>query len=217
MQSLRPTPAEIARLEEAVARDFETTLETIRQGLESPGSALVLSLLGDVCRDNGVGTLFRAWSCVLRNSHESALDHLLSVLGVIEGHYEGDFLLPLREFLKACVSAVDAEQLTNLLAWSYERQVTTAGMALWNPASMEGAALHPQAQNWLDILARLGAEFEGTSLFQLSHLNSELARALIELESDCPRPERDLLQAVVSEWRQILETETEAMMGGVSV
>ena len=59
-----------------------------------------------------------------------------------------------------------------------------------------------------------GAEFEGASLFQLSNLKTELTRLTGQFQTSCPRPERDLLQAVVSEWQRVLDRDIEQMMGG---
>jgi hypothetical protein len=214
LENARPTSVDIVRMEQALEDDPETGLALVRQGLDLPGCTAVLQQLSDLCRDNGLGTLLRTWSGVQRMRYLPPQEFLLRVLGILEGYSDDDFLLPLREFLKACVQAVEVGRTVDLVAWSYNRQVSNAAMALWNPAMLGGLALAPEAQNWLDTLARTGAEFEGTSLFQLSHLNAEITRLSTDINNDCPRPERDLLLAVVSEWQRVVSQDLNQMMGG---
>ena len=214
LHSNRPTPVDIARLEQALSDDPERGLILVRDGLDAPGSTAVLQQLSDLCRDNGLGTLFRTWGGVLRLRYLPAKEFLLGVLGILEGHSEDEFLSPLREFLKACVQAVDGETTLDLVAWCYNRQVSNAAVAVWSPALRSGPALAKEAQEWLDALARTGAEFEGASLFQLSNLKTELTRLTGQFQTSCSRPERDILQAVVNEWQRVLDRDIEQMMGG---
>jgi hypothetical protein len=214
LESPRPTSVEIARMEQALEEDPETGLSLVRQGLDLPGCTAVLQQLSDLCRDNGLGTLLRTWASILRLRYLPPKEFLLAVLGTLEGYSDDDFLLPLREFLKACVQAVDGDTTVDLVTWSYNRQVSNAAKALWNPAMLSGLALASEGQNWLDTLSSTGAKFEGTSLFQLSNLSSEIVRISIEIGNDCPRPERDLLAAVVAEWQRVLKHDIEQMMGG---
>jgi hypothetical protein len=214
LKSARPTSVQVARMEQALDEDPETCLALVRDGLDLAGCVAVLQQLGDLCRDNGLGTLLRTWSGIRRLRYLPAQEFLLSVLGILEGYSDDDFLLPLREFLKSCVQAVEGGTTLDLVAWSYDRQVSNAAKALGDTAELDGLALAPEGPTWLDILARTGAEFEGTSLFQLSHLNTELARIGDEIGKGCPRPERELLLSVVSEWQRILSHDIEQMMGG---
>lgn len=214
LHNSRPTPVDIARLEQALSQDPEQGLALVREGLDASASSVVLQQLSDLCRDNGLGTLFRTWGGVLRLRYLPAKEFLLGVLGILEGHSEDELLRPLREFLKACVQAVDGETTLDLVAWCYNRQVSNAAVAVWSPASRSGLALAPEAQEWLDALSRAGAEFEGASLFQLSNLKTELARLASQFQNSCPRPERDILQAVVDEWHRVLDRDIEQMMGG---
>ena len=214
LHNSRPTPVDIARLEQALSEDPERGLSLVRRGIDAPGSSVVLQQLSDLCRDNGLGTLFRTWGAVLRLRYLPAKEFLLGVLGILEGHSEDQFLLPLREFLKTCVQAVDGETTLDLVAWCYNRQVSNAAVAVWNPALRNGLALDKEAQEWLDALSRAGAEFEGTSLFQLSNLKTELTRLTSRFQTSCARPERDIVAAVVNEWQRVLDRDIEQMMGG---
>jgi len=209
LHSARPKPVDISRLEQAVSEDPELGVMLVREGLESSGSTVILQQLADLCRTNGLGTLFRTWGAILRLRYLPAKEFLLGTLGVLDGHSQDDFLLPLREFLKSCARAVDGQTTLELVEWCKQSQEGRQNSTL-----LSGLALAPEAWEWLEALSQTGAEFEGASLFQLSHLKAELIRVEGLLEGECPRPERDLLQAVINDWQRTLSRDIELMMGG---
>ena len=75
-------------------------------------------------------------------------------------------------------------------------------------------SLAPEAFEWLNRLTAVGAKFQNMTLRQLSGLADELNATAEQLDVSCPRPERDLLLAVLANWNGLLEHESDALMGG---
>jgi len=210
-----PSPLQVRRLGQALEQDHGFCLGLLRQGLEAPGGALVVRLLSDTCCDTGVSTLLGVWSRYLERPDGFSTQGLtLQILGVLEGHSKDPFLEPLREFVAACATAQDCTSGRELVAWSCTQQVRVAAVSLWNPQSLEGHSLASEAHQWLLSLAGIGAGLEEVTLFGLSSITAGLTSIGSEIQADCPRPERDLLLAVVESWQQIVDRETEALMGG---
>ena len=210
-----PSPIDVGRLELLLDSDPALGIALIRRDLNEFGGVVVLEHLAHLCRNKSLGTLFHAWHTALTAPEDLAADeYLLLVLGVLESGPEEIFLSPLKEFVKACYNAVECEDSKSLLTWCCTQQVKTATLAVWDPSALEGASLAPEAQEWLNRLTKIGADFQSMSLFQLSHLSQELARTADQLTQGCPRPERDLLMAVLANWDNLLEHESDTLMGG---
>lgn len=214
LQLEEPAPIDVARLEQLLDRDPAQGLSLLRQDLDLPGGAFVLDHLAHICRHPSLGIIFRAWHAILSSPEDMPLDeYLLSIIGILEVGPD-DTALPLKEFVRACFQAAECEDSEQLLTWCCTHQVKTATLSVWDPAALEGLSLAPEAQGWLNRLTAVGAEFQNMDLRQLPHLSDELHSTADELESNCPRPERDLLLAVLANWNSLLEHESELLMGG---
>jgi len=210
IRTLPPPPSGVMEFGQSLDDNPASYLEILRAGLDDPGAAFVLLQLAEVCRDSSLGTLFRTWHRIL--TVESP-ELPLQVLGVLEGADECEFLEPLRRFIKACAQASCCSSSTDMVTWSCTRQIASAAHSLWNPSTQNNLSISPLAHKWLDRLTKLAAEFQEINLIQLSSLENELSDLKVELEAGCPRPERDILLNVVAGWQDVLQRDTDNMLG----
>ena len=209
-----PAPVDVSRLELALDAP-ETAMRFFRRSLGTSNGAFVLEQLSGLCREPALATLLRAWLKMIEGpKDESPSEWLLTILGTLEEQPQSEFLHPLREFLRGCAQAAECENSRAFLTWCCTYQVTTTTLTVWNPEHLEGASLAPEAFDWLGHLARVGAEFEALTLFQLSRLLTELGHFRSRLKQQCPRPECDVLVTVLELWEKMLKEESELLMSG---
>jgi hypothetical protein len=214
LRERNPSPIDVGRFEQALDEDPATCLKLLRASLSSPGGSVVLKPLSDLCRNSTLGIFFRAWDSIFNRTVPLSEELTLQVLGVLEEEPDSPFLDPFREFVKACSEATECSNAEALLSWCCRHQVRAAALSLWNPSTFKGLSLASEALQWLNTLAKVGGEFQDLSLFQLSNLSSQLEGFYSDLRAGCPRPERDLLFAVLNAWQRLLVQETDALMGG---
>lgn len=210
-----PAPVDIGRLELALDGDPERAISVLRTCFDNPDGLELLEQLSEITREPSVSTLLKTWIKMLDGPQdEEPSEWLLTILGTIEERPDSELLQPLREFLKGCAQAAECEDSEAFLTWCCTYQVTTTTLSVWNPGQVEGVSLAPEAFDWLGHLAKVGADFEDLSLFQLSKLLSELAQFRVRLQQQCPRPERDVLTMVLELWEDLLKDESDRLMGG---
>lgn len=210
-----PTPVTVAGLENWVVRHPEEGLQVLRQGLSEPGGAAALKQLRDSCRESGLATLFRAWTRIVSQPEPSeSRTLLLQVLGILEREGDNLFLSPFHRFVTACVQADDCAASLEMVAWSCTQHVARATQMLWDPNSLVGTSVAPEACHFLERLAETGSGFESLSLVQLSRFYEELTKLTDDVQVCCPRPERDLLTIVLQRWLLLAKGEIDRMMGG---
>ncbi len=214
LRSPHPTPQQAARFEEFLLSDPSSGLKILRSSLDKRGGQTLLRQLPDLCRDRCLATVFRVWSRVLEPGEEPTPMLMLRALGVLESMPEEEALSPLKEFLKSCVEAADCDSSEALATWSYSWQVSSIAHSVWSPPTEKGLVLATEAPRWLSRLAEVGSSFQGPNLLGLSNLETDLASLHTQLQSNCPRPERDLLLGVMDQWQQAIRCEVEALLGG---
>lgn len=214
LSSTRPTPLDVQRFEQTLIEEPEAALGLVREGLDEPGGALVLKQLGDLCRDRSLATLFRAWSRILSWQGGSGGGLMLQVMGILDSALGSRLLAPLRGFVKSCLEAVECENCGEIAIWARTRQAGDIVRTLWFGEHPDRLTLAREAHVQLDRLVEVGKDLDGFGLYQLSHLGSSLVGLAQQIEVACPRPERDLLLAVVLQWQAMVGRETERLLGG---
>ena len=207
-------PVDLARYEQMLAEDPAQSLGLLRLSLEQATLSGLLGALSEVSRDISLAALFRVWLSIAEVEPESsARDLLLQLLGILQEESVHPDLQNLRDFVKACAEAADCAGSSDLVAWSAHRHVVCA-QELQRTADDPSEFVALEAWQALDTLANIAGEFQNRSLFQLSSLQSELTELSFDIESACPRPERDLLLALTAHWKKIIQSELDDLMGG---
>lgn len=215
LHSERTDFSTVAQFEPWLRNDPETGLGLLRNGLNVGKGGSLLGPLSDACRSGELATLLRAWTRIVTDQEQVTPEELLlQVAGILEQNPSSRLLSPFREFVGACTRACDCAASAEMIAWSCTQQVTRAARNLWDPETLKGISVSPQAQTSLEKLAVLGSEFEGDGLARLSRFEGKLGRLQHEVEKNCPRPERDLLGVVFKKWRRLLEDRLRSVAGG---